>query len=223
MTKFLKSRVLEDLGIDNFDDFKKKPHVVEYKNSEYVFRTSDEADRMYLILEGYIKITLDLSDGREQILYIYKADDFVGGLNLLSGDRYLYNGITINSALILEIYREDFDMLLKNNRFLKKILEQSYVRIRKSEELIDRLSVINGDMKVAKLLIDLIKIYGKKENGNILLDLNINREELGSYSGVSRETMSRKLNYFEDIGLIKLLPKGKILLLDIQGLRDLTI
>lgn len=104
------------------------------------------------------------------------------------------------------------------------MLLQSFLRIRKSEELIDRLSVINGDMKVAKGLIDLVNMSGQKEpDGTFIISPHMNRTELGSYTGLARETVTRKLSYFEDMGYIELLPKGVIRILDIDALSDLTV
>ncbi|WP_036730103.1 Crp/Fnr family transcriptional regulator [Peptoniphilus mikwangii] len=221
---YKKTPLLKYLTEEEIKRFISKPQIKEFKKGEYIFRSKDEARQMYIVYDGFMKISMFLSDGREQILYIYKEGDFVGGFNIISGDRYVYTSVALTDTKIIIIHKEDFeDILLKNVKILRKLLDQSYYRIRKSEELIDRLSVINADMKVAKLLIDLIKICGKKKNNKILLDLNINREELGSYTGVSRETISRKLNHFETMNIISLLPKGKILIEDLEALYDMTI
>ena len=221
---YSKVELLKYLTEDELNSFKHKPKIESYKNGEYIFNPSDNADQMYIIYEGYMKILMYLSDGREQIIYIYGKGDFVGGLNILTGDDYAYTGVAIKDCKIVVIHKVDFEnVLLKSNKFLSKMLMQSYKRIRKGEELIDRLAVINADMKVAKLLINLMGVYGVKTSDGILIDINMNREELGSYTGISRETMSRKLSYFEDMGYIKLLGHGKILILDKNSLKDIGV
>ena len=65
---------------------------------------------------------------------------------------------------------------------------------------------------------------GKREpDGSFLISPHMNRTELGSYTGLARETVTRKLSYFEDMGYIELLPKGAIRIIDMDSLRDLTI
>lgn len=216
---FNEVELLKYLSEEEINKFTYKPKIKEYHNNDVIFRPEDRADFMYIIYDGYIKISMYLSDGREQILYIYKKGDFVGGLNLFSGENYQYIGTAIKNCKIIEIHRDDFKNILFNKKeFVVKVLEQSYKRIRRSEELIDRLSVAGADMKVAKLLLDLERLYGKEKDGSVILELNINREELGSYTGITRETMSRKLSYFEELGYIKLLPKNKIKIIDEKAL-----
>ncbi|WP_300408327.1 Crp/Fnr family transcriptional regulator [Lagierella sp.] len=219
------TKLFNFLSDEDKEQLSKSVELITVKRGDYVFRPFDKALYMYIIKTGSMKISMDLSDGREQILYVYKDEDFVGGLNLITSDSYLYNGIALTKCQILKISKDDFlNILMHDEYFLKHMLIQSYLRIRKSEELIDRLSVINGDMKVAKSLIDLANRSGyKKEDGRIVVKHNMNRMELGSFSGVARETLIRKLSHFEDLGLIKLLPKGEIEILNLESLKDLTI
>lgn len=206
------------------DKLSKDIKLREYKKGETVFSPGDKADKMYVIYDGFIKISMILSDGREQILYIYGKGEFIGGHNMLKNEDYIYHGLATSDVKIIELDRDDFDILINNRIFLRRLIDQSLKRIRKSEKLIDRLIIINADMKVAKLLIDLIGIYGKvNEDKTILLNTNITRQELASYAGISRETMSRKLSYFHDLGIIELKGKGKILIKDMKKLRKFTL
>ncbi|MDD7339700.1 MAG: Crp/Fnr family transcriptional regulator [Eubacteriales bacterium] len=208
---------------DELMEIKKGLKLETFKRGDAIFSSGDSADRMFIVYEGFMKISMYLSDGREQILYIYKKDDFVGGFNILYQDKYVYNAAATTNAKIIVINKYDFEnIMLKNRDFVLKVLEEAYYRIRKSEELIDRLSVINADMKVAKALINLIKISGSINDGVITVDLKINREEMGSFTGLTRETISRKLSQFQDEGIITL-ERSKIIINDIKKLSDKTI
>lgn len=211
---FKRVPLFQTLDEEDLAYLKKEAIVKEYKKGDLIFKSGDHPQKMYILYSGFIKIYLDLSDGREQILYIYEKYDFVGGLNVINQDDYLYNSQALKDSTIIEIDRPVFNLLFLNNKeALKVMLNQSYKRIRKSEELVYRLNEINADLKIGKLLISLIKDYGKvNEDKTILLNLSINRQELAAFSGLSRETISRKLNYMEDEGIIELLPKGKILI-----------
>ncbi|NLW52226.1 MAG: Crp/Fnr family transcriptional regulator [Tissierellia bacterium] len=216
--------LLAFLSEEEFLSMKSNFEVLYFKKGDPIFKSGDPASKMFIIYEGFMKIAMNLSDGREQILYIYQKGDFVGGLNLLSGDKYVYNGTALKNTVVVTISNDDFhNVLLKNSKFVMKVLEKSYERIRRSEELIDRLCVINADLKVAKVLMNLVKVYGQKTDEGILLKLTLNQEELGSFTGITRETMSRKLNQFEDLGLIKIVARGKILITDVKGLSKLIV
>jgi len=208
---YKKIPLLESLSEDEFMKMKSNLIINEYQKGETVFRSHDPADKMFIVLEGQLKISKIMSDGKEQILYIYTEGDFVGGHNILSGDMYEYSAYALVKSAVLTISQDDVNNILKNNnQFLITVLGQSYERIRKAETLIDRLSIISTDAKVAKLLKTLMSLYGQQKENGILVKYNITQEELGSLSGLSRETMSRKLNQFEEEGILKIVSRGKV-------------
>lgn len=212
------------LSDEEFKKMESRFEVLNFSKGDYVFRSGRPADKMFIIYSGFMKIILNLSDGREQMMYVYQAGDFIGGLNLISGDTYVYDGIALKKTTVITISNKDFrDVLMHNKDFLISIIRKSYERIRRAEALVDRLSVINADMKVAKTLLNLIKVCGEETEEGILLNLSLNQEEMGSYSGIARETMSRKLRQFEEIGYIEILSRNKILLKDIKGMSKLLV
>lgn len=192
----------------------------EVLKDEYVFKTGDSFNYMYVICKGHIKIYNNTLDGREQIFYIYNENDFVGGHNLFSKTNYLYMGQAIEDCLIAAIPFEYFERYMVNNpTVLHRILEKSFERIRWAENLIARLSTTNASMKVANLLIRLSELFGQKEDDGICVDLSLNREELGSYSGLTRETITRKLGEFKDLGYIDIISNKKIVIKDLSALK----
>ncbi len=216
--------LLTYLSEEEFLYIKDEIHIHIYHKGETIFRSFDSADKMYIIFDGEIKISKIMSDGKEQILYIYEAGDFIGGHNILSEDKYLYSAYALSDTTVITISSRIFnERLIKNNRFLLAILEQSYERIRRAETLIDRLSVINTDVKVAKLLMNMMELYGRKRPNGIMVKMNITQEELGSLAGISRETMSRKLNQFEEEGYIEIISRGTLLIKDVDTLQNMLI
>ncbi|HHU54162.1 MAG TPA: Crp/Fnr family transcriptional regulator [Clostridiaceae bacterium] len=194
--------------------------ILDFTRNQTVFRPGDSADRMYIVISGRMKITQLMPDGRPQILYIYNPGDFVGGLNILSGDQYLYLGETLEDSKIGQIGKNIFsEFALTRVDSLIEILAKSFDRIRWAESLISRLSASNAEIKVAGLLISLIDSYGIKKNDKIHLKLSINREEMGSYAGLTRETMTRKLNEFRNKGYIGFKGHRTIVIKDLPALR----
>ncbi len=175
----------------------------EYKKGDLVFKTGDKADRLYIVCSGRMKIFTYLMDGREQILYVYSSGDFIGAHNLIKEDEYRYNAEALERTTISTINKVEFDkILIKNPKITLKILEKSFERIRWAESLIQRLTSSNADAKVAGLLLNFIDNFGKTTDVGIILELSMNREEMASYAGLSRETMTRKLNHYKDLGYI---------------------
>lgn len=214
--------LLSSLNEEELDRISEGITTREYKDGEKIFRTGDRADKLYIVCSGKIKIYKYLSDGREQILYIYGPGDFVGAFNLLKKDEYKYNGEALEDTVISTLSKESFDKIaIKNPNITLKILEKAYERIRWAEGLVNILSSGNADAKVAGLLLTLIEDFGTETEEGIELNLSINREEMGSYAGISRETMTRKLVEFRNLGYVDFHGNKKIVLLDKDKLRDM--
>ena len=161
-------------------------------------------------------------EGKEQILYILSEGDFIGAFNLLKADEFDFSAMALENTQISTLEKSAFDeIMLRNPEITLKIFEKAYERIIKAENLVERLSSSNPDAKVIGLLIDLASDFGSPsdDGGGVILDLTISREEMGSYAGIARETMSRKLQLFDEMGLIKLIGAKRILIYDLNELK----
>ncbi len=215
--------LFEDINPENLDDVMSEIKLIEAEKDDYIFRSGDPAIHMYLIVEGRVKIYYNSIDGKEQIFYIYKDGDFVGGLNILEHTEYLYMGQALTDCRVIEIPRKTFDEhFLKNPTILIGILHKCFERIRWAEDLIQTLSTSNASMKTAALLLRLKNSIGVETEEGIKLELAMNREELGNYSGLTRETITRKLGEFKELGYIDLVGNKIIIIKDLDTLENLV-
>ena len=213
--------LLRHLSVSEFEEMAQDVAIKRVKKGELIFKSGDSAGRLFICCAGQFKIFTHTPDGREQIMYIYSPGDFVGGLNLLKGHQYLYNGQALEDAVICTMSKAFFDRVcLPNPRILQQILEKSYDRIRWAEELMTRLYATNAGMKVAELVLRLAARYGTQTAEGMRVELNLNREELGSYAGLTRESITRKLGEFKDLGYVDFEGNRVIIIKDEQALRD---
>ena len=193
----------------------------EFKKNEIIFLEGSKAKTLYFVNQGKIKLYKYTKDGREQILHILSEGDFFGELNLLKESEYGFNAQAIENSKICTLSKDELkDILLSKPEIAIKILEVMGDRLSKIENLAQNLATNDIDARISYLLLDLAKKYGEIELDSINIDLPINREEMASYIGVARETISRKLKKFEKEGLIKVVGTKKILILDKEGLNN---
>lgn len=194
-----------------------------FKKGDVVFSQGEKANKLYIVCTGKIKIFKNLMEGKEQILYILSGGDFIGAFNLLKEDRFDFSAVALEPTEISMLEKSAFDkVMISNPEITLKIFEKAYERIIKAESLVERLSSSNPDAKVIGLLLDLASDFGTPTgDGGVMLELTISREEMGSYAGIARETMSRKLQMFDEMGLIKLMGTKKILIKDMSQLKSM--
>ena len=213
-------KIFSDFSKDEIESLNSGIKIIKYKRNEFLFKPKDKAHNMYIIAKGKIKIYTISTSGIEQMLYIYQKDDFIGGLNLLKETEYIYYGQAIEDTIIISLTKECFDYIIKNypNIYIK-ILEESFLRIRYAEDLVTRLIENSADVKVASLLLSLARSFGSKKINGILLELNISRENMGSFAGLTRETVTRKLTELKEKNIIELIETKKILIKNVDALK----
>lgn len=211
--------LLNDIDDKDVDDVLDQIILSNIKAGDYIFKTGDSPEFMYLIYEGQMKIFFNSIDGEEQIFYIYKDGDFVGGLNLLDRSPYRYIGEALTDCKVVAIPRQTFDQYFYDSPVvLRSILMKSFERIRWAESLIQRLATSNASMKTAGLLLKLVSRIGVETEDGIRLELSMNREELGNYSGLKRETITRKLGEFRELGYIEIVGNKVIIIKNLEAL-----
>ncbi|MDO5043812.1 MAG: Crp/Fnr family transcriptional regulator [Coriobacteriia bacterium] len=192
------------------------------KKGEFAFKTGDKADQFYLIVSGHVKIYYNTIDNREQMLYVYGDGDFIGGLNVLSEDDYRYMGEALSDCVVAIIGADMFvNVALKNPIVLTRMLEKSYERIRWAEDLIFRLSASHARLKAAGLLLSLKDDFTVSDDGDITLRLPMNREEMGSFAGLTRETITRKFTEFKEQGIIDFQGPRTLIIKDLDTLKSM--
>lgn len=220
LDEFRRLPLLRELDEEAFKEVLGGSCCLTLKRGAFAFKTGERADRFYIIHSGRIKIYQNTPEGREQILYIYNPGDYVGGLNLITSLSYLYMGQALEDCRILAVSRQAFDKHMRNNPgILRSILAKSFDRIRWAEDLISRLYASNADIKAAALLLTLKDDFGKTGPEGTVLHLTINREEMGSYAGLTRETMTRKLSEFREAGYIEWIDPQTIIIKDVDALK----
>lgn len=216
--------LLNDVEPEDVDQVLNEIILSNIKAGELIFKTGDSPDFMYLIFAGQMKIYVNTLDGEEQIFYIYKDGDFVGGLNLLVQTPYRYIGQALTDCKVVVIPKSTFDQYFYNSPVvLRSVLTKSFERIRWAESLIQRLATSNASMKTAGLLLKLVQRIGVETEEGIKLELSMNREELGNYSGLRRETITRKLGEFRELGYIDMVGNKVIIVKDLEALEGYVL
>jgi CRP/FNR family transcriptional regulator, anaerobic regulatory protein len=191
-----------------------------YKKGQILFFEGDVADKLYIVSNGKIKVFKYTKEGKEQILYILSSGDFIGDLSLLKKGKFDFNAEALEETSVCTLAKEDFDHVLATNpEITLKILEDVHDRLVSLENLVQSLSTRDVEARIASLLLSFIKNFGSETEEGVLVDLPLNREEMGNYIGITRETISRKLTSMQDEGIIELIGNKKLLIKDMDTLK----
>lgn len=194
-----------------------------FNKGDVIFSEGEIFDKLFIINSGSIKVYKYTKDGKEQILYILKEGEFLGDLTLLKKDIFKFSATALESTNICFIHKDDFDTLIKTNPDISiKVLEYAHDRISLLENLVQTLTTKDVEVRLASLLLNLSNTFGTKTSKGIEITLPLTREDMANFIGVTRETISRKLSYFQSQNIIEIFETKIILIKDITSLKELS-
>jgi CRP-like cAMP-binding protein len=172
----------------------------------------EPGDAMFIILKGRVKIVILGDNGREVILNILKAGDFFGEMALLDDQPRSANVVAAEDSQLLMLKRETFaEHIRKSPATALNMMAELAKRLRRADELISNLALLDVYARVAHILIDLAKRDGEDVEEGILIRERPTQQDIASMIGTSRETVSRVLSEFQRRGFVEM--RGRDILL----------
>lgn len=169
-----------------------------YRKKDTIYQEDDFPKRLYFLASGKVKVVKTNDDGKEYIIDIHKAGDFLGYQALISGTEYSDSAVAMEDSEISFIPKEDFFSLLYNNRdFSTQFIKMLAANSMEKEEQLLALAYNSIRQRVAEAL---LKLYQRYESEGI----TILREDLAAMVGTAKESVIRTLTDFKQEGLIEI-------------------
>jgi CRP/FNR family cyclic AMP-dependent transcriptional regulator len=100
-----------------------------FVSSEYIFHEGEHGNRLYLIVEGDVRISRDVPGSGEEALAILKPGALFGEMAVFDRTERSTHAISNGGTTVLTIARPDFEMLLDFNRELAHKVLWACVRL----------------------------------------------------------------------------------------------
>lgn len=186
-----------------------------YEKGHMIYMAEDKGEKLYVIHQGKVKISRLSDSGKEQVIRVLGPGEFMGELSLFSHNLLKDNAETLERTTVCIIGGEELKGLMaKYPAIAFKVLEELSQRLERAESLIENINLHGVERRLAEALLGMDK--GKGE-----ITLKMTRKDLASHLGMSRETLSRKLTSFQELGLIELVGHKKIVILNREGLLEI--
>ena len=188
---------------ENLDKLTTDKHKLQhYKKKQQLFSEGNYPNALYFLNKGKVKTYKSNEEGREYITNLYKDGDFIGYLDLIEENPYRESALVMEDSEIFVISKEDFFILLHNNRLVaNKFIKILSDNLAEREERLLKLAYNSVRKRVAEALLFVEKQFVDKNSD--LTQVSISREDLASIVGASKETVIRTLADFKDEKLIE--------------------
>ena len=175
--------------------------ILKLRKKEIVFSQGDDADSVFYIKKGKIKVTVVSRQGKEAVVAILGADEFVGEGCLTGQPKRLATASAMSECVTMRVQKTEIQRLLQeeptfSQMFVSHVLART---ARVEEDLIDQL-FNSTEKRLARLLL-LLANFGKEGRPEPLI-AKISQETLAEMVGTTRSRVSHFMNKFRRSGFI---------------------
>ncbi len=170
-----------------------------YPRNSVILFEDDPGDALYVVAEGQVKVVLIGEDGREVILSVMGEGEFFGEMALVDDEPRSAHVIAMEDSTLLVLRREDFQGILTQTPGIAlALLRELSRRLRRVDEKVGSLVLLDVNGRVAQLLLDLAD-----EAGSERITRRLTHHTIAQMIGSSRETVSRTMRELVEKGYIE--------------------
>jgi CRP/FNR family cyclic AMP-dependent transcriptional regulator len=167
-----------------------------------VFLQGDPADALFYIERGKVKLTVVSKRGKEAVVAILDAGDFLGEGCLAGESRRMANAVPLTECTVVRLEKGSAIRALRDDPefselFLAFLLARN---IRIQEDLVDQL-FNSSEKRLARILL-LLANFGKESKPDKVI-AKISQETLAEMVGTTRSRVSFFMNKFRKLGFIE--------------------
>jgi CRP-like cAMP-binding protein len=169
-----------------------------YAKGNVILFEDDPGDSLFIVREGRVKVVLVGEDGREVILGMLGVGAHFGELSLIDSRPRSAHVIAVEDSELIVLRREDFRRRVEESPAVAwALMQELSKRLRRADEQIGSLVLLDVDGRIARLLLDAVG-----ESGSPVIERRLTHQTIAQMIGASRETVSRAMREFQDRGLI---------------------
>ena len=178
------------------------PHC--YAANVVLFSERDEAQGVYVVLDGEVRLSMNSTDGKRLSLRIAKKGDILGLSSTLSGNPYEVTAETLYPARIAPITRRDFlNFLARHPEVYQAVTEELSRHVSMAFEQLRTVALSSSaPEKLARLLLEWSDSGQTTMECGSKVRFSMTHEEIGQFIGASRETVTRTLSNFKTRRLV---------------------
>jgi CRP/FNR family transcriptional regulator, anaerobic regulatory protein len=188
------------------------------KAGQWVFGCGEKCDAVFIVYSGFLKTLILDEAGNEQILGFPLKGDLLG-IDGLHSEHYASQAVALTDCELVVIPFRDLAMLGHDHVTLENWLYRAISReLVREYSVVGLLGTLGAEARVARFLVSLSDRFKTLGYSPTEFNLRMTRQEIGSYLGLTLETVSRSLSALQFAGFIGINQRA-VALHDIAGLR----
>jgi CRP/FNR family cyclic AMP-dependent transcriptional regulator len=203
-TVFEKVPLFSGLSESELAVLAKHATIRTYPKNTIVINEGDEANALYVVVAGQVKVFLSNEDGKEIIINIQGACEHFGELALLDSTRRSASVMTTEKTKLAVISKPDFQRMLADHPGIALSLIRDLTRrVRVLSENVKSLALLDVYGRVAKTLLGM----AADRDGKLVVEERLTQQDIANRVGASREMVARIMKDLVGGGYISIVDK----------------
>ena len=169
-----------------------------------VYISGDQADKIYFIESGQIKLLMLSPEGKECLLAIHTTGEVFGELCLANSEVRQESAIAMEDTVLRTIPCETFFRHLSSNLLVEGFAQHLANRVSEQQRIIATLLTVDSEHRLGEILLALARKLGTPDPPCLRIEHKITHEELSRMVGTTRPRITHFLNRFRGLGLIEM-------------------
>jgi CRP/FNR family transcriptional regulator, anaerobic regulatory protein len=192
----------------------------KFKPPRSIFWEGDTATHVFYLLEGCLRVSRTMHDGRRAILGFNYEGDLIGAS---FRETYRFTAEAVTAVRLKRAPRRRFNELMDDRTDLRlQLLAEIRTELMAAQDHIIRLGHTSADERVATFLLNVARRTGSHAAAPVEIEVPFGRLDIADYLGLTVETVSREISKLKRDGLISMRGPHKIVLLRLGSLREIA-
>jgi CRP/FNR family cyclic AMP-dependent transcriptional regulator len=173
----------------------------EYQKSQVVFSQGDQADAVFFVQRGKVKLTVLSKQGKQAVIALLGPGDFFGEGCLAGQPLRMATATAITECSIVRLAKQMMMRALHREAVFAELFTTYLLsrNIRMEEDLVDQL-FNSSEKRLARILL-LLANFGKEGRPEPVVP-KISQETLAEMVGTTRSRISFFMNKFRKLGFV---------------------
>lgn len=193
---------------------------VQFRTGQHILRYGDAFDTLYIVNSGFLKTALIDDFGNEKVLGFPMKGDMLGmdGIHL---GHHTSETLAMSECDLILLPFTRLNSLSRATPDIEHLMYRMMSReLALRQAMIGMLGALSAEARVARFLVALSDRFAEMGYSSRSFNLRMKRREIGSYLGLTTETVSRTISAFHDLGCITVRQRT-ITILDPEALKAL--
>jgi len=193
---------------------------MQFKAGQRLHTIGQPFDMLFVVNSGFLKTVMIDETGNEQVLAFPMKGDLIG-IDGIHSKHYNTETVALTTCEVILVPFKLLSSLGRTNPDVEAaffgVMSRELIR---EQGMISAIGALSAEARVARFLASMSDRFSALGYSGTQFNLRMTRQEIGSYLGLTLETVSRTLSAFHAAGLITV-EQRSIEIRDIKALRTL--